>query len=193
MPSRPHRASVKSFLDAPGDAVALGVTVVMGVIVGVIFGSYVGVTVGGDVGGFAGVIVFLGVFIALVIGVIAYVDGVLVDASRKTPAAAYRSYSQALSRSGPAQAARHHPGAPGLALCLMSRLMPPTAGQRWLTEAGSCLFEIAPHRRAAVRRNFLQTAPRVIAAAWAAQLTRRAPASSDRMPPRRHDDHDAAD
>jgi hypothetical protein len=71
-------------------------------------------------------------------------------------------------------------GSPAVAnwnLCLISRLMPAQTGRRWLAEADSVLFEIEPQDRPTVTRNYLLTAPRVIAAAWthtALTSTRRA-------------------
>jgi hypothetical protein len=51
--------------------------------------------------------------------------------------------------------------------------MPRSVGKRWLGEAESFLFETEPAQRAQVIRNYLQTAPKVIVAGWAAELARR--------------------
>jgi hypothetical protein len=54
-----------------------------------------------------------------------------------------------------------------------SGLMPRAAGRRWLAEAESFLFEApAGHRRRAIR-NYLLTAPLVMAMGWIRALTRR--------------------
>jgi len=55
---------------------------------------------------------------------------------------------------------------------LAARIMPPAAGRRWLTEAESCLYETDPGQRPAIGRDYRRTAPRVVAAAWAAELAR---------------------
>lgn len=65
------------------------------------------------------------------------------------------------------------------AMCLAARLMPRAAGSRWLAEAGSFLFEAPPAQQPCALRNYLVTAPQVIAASWAGCLARRIrPASS---------------
>ncbi len=55
-----------------------------------------------------------------------------------------------------------------------ARLMPQAVGERWLGEAESFLFEVAPVQRAKVTRNYLVNAPRVIAAGWVGELARHA-------------------
>jgi hypothetical protein len=47
-----------------------------------------------------------------------------------------------------------------------ARLMPRAAGQEWLAEAHSILFEAAPQSRPAIVRSYLLATPRVFAAAW---------------------------
>jgi hypothetical protein len=65
-------------------------------------------------------------------------------------------------------------------LAIVSRLMPRSAGRRWLAEAESLLSEIAPVRRAAAIRSYLLSAPRLAATMWAREVLRRA-----RLGPRR--------
>jgi hypothetical protein len=61
-----------------------------------------------------------------------------------------------------------------------SRLMPRAAGRRWLAEAESFLAEAPARNRRQATRNYLLTAPQVIAATWTSALTRRTrPASSE--------------
>jgi hypothetical protein len=57
---------------------------------------------------------------------------------------------------------------------MSSRLMPTAAGQRWLAEAQSVLFEVRPEQRGQVIRNYLLTTVHVIATAWACELLHRA-------------------
>src|SRR6202035_2207560 len=65
-------------------------------------------------------------------------------------------------------------------LVMMSRLMPRSAGQRWLTEAESLLSEIRAARRGAAIRSYLSSAPRLVVMMWAREVQRRA-----RLGPRR--------
>jgi hypothetical protein len=65
-------------------------------------------------------------------------------------------------------------------LFLVSRLMPGSAGDRWLAEVESLLSEIAPARRGAAVRSYLRSAPRLMTMMWARELLRRA-----RLGPRR--------
>ena len=65
-------------------------------------------------------------------------------------------------------------------LVMASRLMPRSAGARWLAEAESLLSEIAPVRRGAAMRSYLLTAPRLAVTMWAREVLRRA-----RLGPRR--------
>ncbi len=67
-----------------------------------------------------------------------------------------------------------------LVLAMVSRLMPRSAGRRWLAEAESLLSEIAPVRRGAAMRSYLLTAPRLAVTMWARDVLRRA-----RLGPRR--------
>jgi hypothetical protein len=53
------------------------------------------------------------------------------------------------------------------ALVIVSRLMPRSAGRRWLAEAESLLSEITPARRGAAIRSYLLSAPRLIVMMWA--------------------------
>jgi hypothetical protein len=62
------------------------------------------------------------------------------------------------------------PGPVPRAMRLASRLMPPALGRRWLAEAESFLFEAGPEQRAAATRNYVCTAPYMIAAAWGGEL-----------------------
>jgi len=60
-----------------------------------------------------------------------------------------------------------------LALRAAARLMPPAAGRRWLAEAESLLFEMAPARRGKAVRSYLLCAPRLVVMMWLGGLTRR--------------------
>ena len=71
---------------------------------------------------------------------------------------------------GPAGAAAHR----WRMLVLVSRLMPRSAGCRWLAEADSLLPEIAADRRGAAIRSFLLSAPRLTVMTWAREVQRRA-------------------
>ena len=71
---------------------------------------------------------------------------------------------------GPACAAAHR----WRMLVLVSRLMPRSAGCRWLAEAGSLLSEIAAARRGAAIRSYLLSAPRLVVMMWAREVLRRA-------------------
>jgi hypothetical protein len=70
--------------------------------------------------------------------------------------------------SGSAAAHRWH------MLVMASRLMPGSAGRRWLTEAESVLSEIAAARRGAAIRSYLLSAPRLMVMMWAREILRRA-------------------
>jgi hypothetical protein len=59
-------------------------------------------------------------------------------------------------------------------LAIVSRLMPPSAGRRWLAEADSLLSEIAPARRGAAIRSYLLSAARLAVMMWAREVLRRA-------------------
>jgi hypothetical protein len=72
------------------------------------------------------------------------------------------------------------PAARWRALCLVSRLMPRSAGRRWLAEADSLLSEMAAARRGAAIRSYLLSAPRLVMIMWAREVSRRA-----RLGPRR--------
>ena len=65
-------------------------------------------------------------------------------------------------------------------LVMASRLMPRSAGRRWLAEADSLLSEITPVLRAAARRSYLLSAPRLVLMMWAREVLQRA-----RLGPRR--------
>ena len=65
-------------------------------------------------------------------------------------------------------------------LAIVSRLMPRSAGRRWLAEAESLLSEIAPVRRGAAIRSYLLSAPGLAVMMWAREAQRRA-----RLGPRR--------
>jgi len=58
-------------------------------------------------------------------------------------------------------------------LAVVSRLMPASAGRRWLAEAESLLAEITAARRGAAVRSYLLSAPRLAAMMWARQALRR--------------------
>ena len=58
-------------------------------------------------------------------------------------------------------------------LAVMSRLMPASAGRRWLGEAESLLAEVTPARRGAAVRSYLLSAPRLAVMMWARQILRR--------------------
>jgi hypothetical protein len=57
-------------------------------------------------------------------------------------------------------------------LLMVSRMMPGSAGHRWLAEAESLLSEIAAARRGAAVRSYLLSAPRLMAMLWARELLR---------------------
>jgi hypothetical protein len=59
------------------------------------------------------------------------------------------------------------------ALAVVSRLMPASAGRRWLAEAASVLAEVTPERRGAAVRSYLLSAPRLAATMWASEVLRR--------------------
>jgi hypothetical protein len=62
---------------------------------------------------------------------------------------------------------------PGTRMRLMARLMPGAAGQEWVAEARSVLFDAAPEMRRVIARSYLLTAPQVLAGAWARALAGR--------------------
>src|SRR5436305_2300915 len=70
---------------------------------------------------------------------------------------------------GPAGQAAHR----WRTLAVVSRLMPASAGRRWLAEAESLLAELPPARRGAAVRSYLLSAPRLAAMMWALQVLRR--------------------
>jgi hypothetical protein len=55
-----------------------------------------------------------------------------------------------------------------------ARLMPKTAGRRWLAEAESLLFEMPAAQRRKALRSYLLSAPRLLALLWTRELSRRA-------------------
>jgi hypothetical protein len=59
-------------------------------------------------------------------------------------------------------------------LAVVSRLMPRSAGRRWLAEAESLLAEITAARRGTAARSYLLAAPRLVAMMWAREVLRRA-------------------
>ena len=59
-------------------------------------------------------------------------------------------------------------------LAVVSRLMPASAGRRWLAEAESLLAEVTAARRGAAVRSYLLSAPRLAVMMWARQVLRRA-------------------
>jgi hypothetical protein len=59
-------------------------------------------------------------------------------------------------------------------LVMVARLMPWSAGRRWLAEAESLLPEIAAARRGAVIRSYLLSAPGLVVMMWAREVQRRA-------------------
>ena len=71
---------------------------------------------------------------------------------------------------GPAGAAAHR----WRMLVMVSRMMPRSAGCRWLAEADSVLSEIAAARRGAAIRSYLLSAPRLVVMMWAREVLRRA-------------------
>ena len=58
-------------------------------------------------------------------------------------------------------------------LRMVSLLMPPSAGRRWLAEAESLLAEVAAARRGATVRSYLLSAPRLAMMMWAREVLRR--------------------
>jgi len=77
---------------------------------------------------------------------------------------------------GPADEAWHR----RRTLAVVSRLMPASAGRRWLAEAESLLAEVTAARRGAAVRSYLLSAPRLAVMMWAREVLRRA-----RLGPRR--------
>jgi hypothetical protein len=71
---------------------------------------------------------------------------------------------------GPAGEAAHRRHA----LTVVSRLMPASAGRRWLAEAESLLAEVPAARRRAAARSYLLSAPRLAVMLWARKILRRA-------------------
>ena len=59
-------------------------------------------------------------------------------------------------------------------LVMVSRLVPRSAGRRWLREAESLLSEITATRRGAAIRSYLLSAPRLVVMTWAREVQRRA-------------------
>jgi hypothetical protein len=59
-------------------------------------------------------------------------------------------------------------------LAVVSRLMPRTAGRRWLAEAQSLLAEVTATQRGAAVRSYLLAAPRLAVMMWTRQILRRA-------------------
>jgi hypothetical protein len=55
-------------------------------------------------------------------------------------------------------------------LLMVSRMMPPSAGRRWLAEAESLLSEIEAARRGAAIRSYLLSAPLLVATMWAREV-----------------------
>ena len=58
------------------------------------------------------------------------------------------------------------------ALVTVSRLMPRSAGRRWLAEAESLLAEVTGTRRRAAVRSYLLSAPRLAVMLWAREVLR---------------------
>jgi hypothetical protein len=58
-------------------------------------------------------------------------------------------------------------------LAVVSRLMPASAGRRWLAEAESLLAEVTAARRGAAVRSYLLSAPRLAVMMWAREVLRR--------------------
>ena len=75
-----------------------------------------------------------------------------------------------LRKAGPRDEAVHR----RRTLALASRLMPASAGRRWLAEAESVLAEITAARRRAAVRSYLLSAPRLAVMMWAREVLRRA-------------------
>jgi hypothetical protein len=65
-------------------------------------------------------------------------------------------------------------------LAVVSRLMPASAGRRWLAETESLLAEVTAARRGAAVRSYLLSAPRLAVMMWTREVLRRA-----RLGPRR--------
>jgi hypothetical protein len=55
-------------------------------------------------------------------------------------------------------------------LAVVSRLMPRSAGRRWLAEAVSLLAEVTAARRGAALRSYLLSAPRLTVMMWAREV-----------------------
>jgi hypothetical protein len=59
-------------------------------------------------------------------------------------------------------------------LAVVSRLMPASAGRRWLAEADSLLAEVTAARRGAAVRSYLLSAPRLAVLMWTREALRQA-------------------
>jgi hypothetical protein len=57
-------------------------------------------------------------------------------------------------------------------LAVVSRLMPASAGRRWLAEAESLLAEVPAARRGAAVRSYLLSVPRLAVMMWAREVLR---------------------
>jgi hypothetical protein len=65
------------------------------------------------------------------------------------------------------------PAVPGVGMRVAAWLMPRAAGQEWLAEAYSVMFEAAPEVRRFIERSYLLAVGPVLVLAWAAALTGR--------------------
>lgn len=71
---------------------------------------------------------------------------------------------------------------PTAGMRVAARLMPRTAGQEWLAEAHSILFEASAQSRRAIVRSYLFSTPQVFAAAWVRVLNGRVRAARGGVP-----------
>ena len=90
------------------------------------------------------------------------------------PGLSFRGVVSSLIRCSSRASARVRGACAGRAMRTAAWLMPPAVRDRWLGEAESFLFEAPPGQQAEAIRNYLITAPQVIAASWAVELLRRA-------------------
>jgi hypothetical protein len=74
---------------------------------------------------------------------------------------------------------RRSPVTPGAGMRAAAQLMPQTAGQEWLAEARSVLFDAPAQARRAIARSYLLAAPQVFVAAWVSVLAGRTWAARD--------------
>jgi hypothetical protein len=157
--------------------------------------------VGGIIGLVSGIIGFVVGMVGLVSGILGVVGGIpgvaasgllgvvaggvlgVVVGGAVGPGIFLRDWNFRRSLSIPVSCAAGHDASPAASnatttaswriMRLASGLMPRAAGRRWLAEAVSCLTEAPAEYQRRAARNYLVTAPQVIAVTWTSALTRR--------------------